>query len=458
TLVSPLSRIPNAHWSSSVSPGWILWIRKDGLENRVLLECHRKLGPIVRTSPNEISICRIEDVRTVYSGNFEKEAWLARSFDNYGVKNMFSMENMKSHAERKRMIWQAYSRTQVLASGAMKDICDTLVVKRLLPQLKQAVTDRKSCNVVDLSCSWVMDFITAYLFSIENGSNLLVQSSLRGDFFENYRIRSFYAFWPAQFPNLVRYLNKASFGLTYRVAKSANDRIEAWCMNMCNASEASYRRSFCSRKQPGNVYSHLRVQLEQATQKLDANEPSATSAVPSSLHTAIASEMLDHCAAPQETAGTVLSFCMHQLSLKPSIQKSLRKELCSALPELNRDSLDPKDLETLDYLQAVILETLRLHNHTPGPPRITPDNGCTLAGFSIPSGTRVSALAYVLHRNETIFTDAELFRPERWTDVDELEKVRMQRHIWAFGSGDRQCIALHFATTGMASSWWFIVE
>lgn len=84
TLISPLSRIPNAHWSSSVNPGWILWIRKNGLENRILLECHRKLGPIVRTSPNEISIHRIEDVRTVYSGNFEKETWLARSFDNYG--------------------------------------------------------------------------------------------------------------------------------------------------------------------------------------------------------------------------------------------------------------------------------------------------------------------------------------------------------------------------------------
>lgn len=213
TLISPLSRIPEAHWSSSVNPGWIMWIRKNGLENRVLLECHRKLGPIVRTSHNEISICRIEDVRTVYGGNFEKETWLARSFDNYGcvlylvvsdmklltfgpnsVKNMFSMEDMGSHGERKRMMWQAYSRTQVLASEAMKDICYTLAVKRLLPQLKQAVTDRKSCNVVDLNCSWVVDFITGYLFSIENGSNLLIQPSSREDFFENYRIRRSYAF------------------------------------------------------------------------------------------------------------------------------------------------------------------------------------------------------------------------------------------------------------------------
>lgn len=246
--------------------------------------------------------------------------------------------------------------------------------------------------------------------------------------------------------------------MAYRVAESANDRIEAWCMNMCNASEASYRRSFWSRKQPENVYSHLRVQLEQAPQKLNADEESVTGSVPSSLHTAIASEMLDHCAAPQETAGTVLSFCMHQLSLEPSIQESLRKELCSALPELNTYSLGPRDLETLDYLHAVILETLRLHNHTPGPPRIAPDSGCTLAGFSSPSGTRVSALAYVLHRNETVFAEAELFRPERWTDVSESEKVRMRQHIWAFGSGDRQCIALHFATIGMPSFWWFTVE
>ncbi|KAL9610032.1 MAG: hypothetical protein Q9167_005246 [Letrouitia subvulpina] len=371
---------------------------------------------------------------------------------------MFSMADVKSHAERKRMIWQAYSRTQVLASEAIKNICDTLVIKRLLPQLKQAATDHKLCNVVDLSCSWVMDFITGYLFSIENGSNLLVQSPSREDFFENYRIRSLYAFWPAQFPNLVGFLNKASFGLACRIADSANNRIEAWCMNMSNASDASYRRSLGSRKQPANVYSHLHAHLEQAPQRLDADEQSATSAVPSSLHTAISSEMLDHCAAPQETAGTVLSFCMHQLSLKPSIQTSLRKELCSALPESNIHPPDPRVLETLDYLQAVILETLRLHDHTPGPPRITPENGCTLAGFSIPPGTRVSALAYVLHRNEAVFADAKLFRPERWTDVNEPEKVRMQRHFWAFGSGDRQCIALHFAMIRMTIFWHIIVE
>ena len=81
--ISSLSKVPNAHWSLAVSPFWILQVRRKGIENHVLLDRHRRLGSIVRVAPDEVSISSTDDVRTVYSGDFEKEAWLARSFDNY---------------------------------------------------------------------------------------------------------------------------------------------------------------------------------------------------------------------------------------------------------------------------------------------------------------------------------------------------------------------------------------
>ena len=56
-----------------------------------MLDCHRRKGAILRTAPDEIGICRLEDVRTVYSGNFEKEAWLARSMDNYRSESALSL-------------------------------------------------------------------------------------------------------------------------------------------------------------------------------------------------------------------------------------------------------------------------------------------------------------------------------------------------------------------------------
>lgn len=84
TFLSPLARIPNAHWSSSISPLWILWTRFRVHENREVHGAHLEKGPVIRLGPNEISINNVDGgIRTVYSGGFEKGEWYS-IFDNYG--------------------------------------------------------------------------------------------------------------------------------------------------------------------------------------------------------------------------------------------------------------------------------------------------------------------------------------------------------------------------------------
>lgn len=83
SLVSPLSKIPNAHWSSPFSALWILWTRYKIQENRTLHAAHLKHGPVIRLAPNEISIDDVAGLRTVYAGGFEKGQWYS-IFDNYG--------------------------------------------------------------------------------------------------------------------------------------------------------------------------------------------------------------------------------------------------------------------------------------------------------------------------------------------------------------------------------------
>ena len=82
-FISPLAKIPSAHWSSPISPAWILWIRYTHRENRTLLAAHRRLGPVVRVGPNDLSVNDAEGLRTVYQGGFEKHRWYD-VFDNYG--------------------------------------------------------------------------------------------------------------------------------------------------------------------------------------------------------------------------------------------------------------------------------------------------------------------------------------------------------------------------------------
>lgn len=81
--VSPLSKIPNAHWSAPFSPLWILWTRLKCRENRTLHAAHLKHGSVIRIAPNELSVNDLAGLRTVYAGGFEKGQWYS-IFDNYG--------------------------------------------------------------------------------------------------------------------------------------------------------------------------------------------------------------------------------------------------------------------------------------------------------------------------------------------------------------------------------------
>ena len=81
---SPLAKIPNAHFTSSISSAWILWTRLRCRENRDVFAAHQRHGPVVRLGPNELSVnCVDGGIKTVYGGGFEKGEWYS-FFRNYG--------------------------------------------------------------------------------------------------------------------------------------------------------------------------------------------------------------------------------------------------------------------------------------------------------------------------------------------------------------------------------------
>ena len=84
-FLSPLSKIPNAHFTSSFSPLWILLKRYQEQENRAIHSAHLKHGDVVRLGSNEVSVSCVDDgIRTIYSGGFEKWSWYPNQFCNYG--------------------------------------------------------------------------------------------------------------------------------------------------------------------------------------------------------------------------------------------------------------------------------------------------------------------------------------------------------------------------------------
>lgn len=79
-LLSPLAKIPNAHWTSPFLPWWILWKRYQQVELAAAYEAHQRFGLIVRLGPEDLSVSCYEDgIRTIYGGGFDKPTY----FDFY---------------------------------------------------------------------------------------------------------------------------------------------------------------------------------------------------------------------------------------------------------------------------------------------------------------------------------------------------------------------------------------
>jgi unspecific monooxygenase len=82
-FLSPLAAIPNAHFTSAFSNGWITWQRFRGQPNKAIHDAHTRLGPVLRLGLTEISVNSVEGLNVVYSGNFEKDKFYI-PFANYG--------------------------------------------------------------------------------------------------------------------------------------------------------------------------------------------------------------------------------------------------------------------------------------------------------------------------------------------------------------------------------------
>ena len=134
----------------------------------------------------------------------------------------------------------------------------------------------------------------------------------------------------------------------------------------------------------------------------------------------------------------------HILSNEP-ILKALTDELAAAIP----DPAHPPplvDLEQLEYLTAITLETLRIsYGVSHRLQRISPDQSLRFQDWIIPAGTPVSMTSIHMHMNTDIFPEPHLFKPERWLPL-ETEGRRLQRYLVAFGKGSRSCLGLNLGS------------
>lgn len=145
--------------------------------------------------------------------------------------------------------------------------------------------------------------------------------------------------------------------------------------------------------------------------------------------------------AGSDTTASAIRATMFALLTSPSAYRSLQAEIDSAT--LSKPVVRDEEARQLPYLQAVILEGLRVHPPPGGLlPKETPPEGDTVNGTYIPGGVSIGTNIWAIMRNATIFgDDVECFRPERWLGIDEVKYAEMYRIVdLAFGSGRFKCL------------------
>lgn len=100
----------------------------------------------------------------------------------------------------------------------------------------------------------------------------------------------------------------------------------------------------------------------------------------------------------------------------------------------------------MEYLRAVIKETMRLH---PPGPLLVPRESMQHAKvhfYDVPPGTRIIVNAWAVGRDPTVWDNADEFRPERFVD-SEVDFRGRHSQLIPFGAGRRMCPGIGFTTS-----------
>ncbi|CAM0880505.1 unnamed protein product [Alopecurus aequalis] len=162
---------------------------------------------------------------------------------------------------------------------------------------------------------------------------------------------------------------------------------------------------------------------------------------------AIKAIVLDMFAAATDTTYTTLVWAMAELINHPAEMCKLQDEIRATVVDNGATHVNEDHLDKLQYLRAVLKETLRLHAPLPLLlPRETLQD-TELLGYRVPARTRVVINAWAIGRDTETWERAEEFVPERFVDGSvEYGVCHDDFRSVPFGAGRRGCPGIGFAS------------
>lgn len=153
-LFHPLARIPGP-WLASVSRLWIVLHTKYGDMEHKQRALHKKYGPLIRIAPDECACSDPQAIKLLYRTQRPLTktdfypVWGNKKFSKY--PDLFSVTDERLHADRRRIVNNVYTLSNVLQLEEYIDTCSKLFSKRL-----GEFSDQRS--IVDLG-AWLQWYV-----------------------------------------------------------------------------------------------------------------------------------------------------------------------------------------------------------------------------------------------------------------------------------------------------------
>ncbi|RMD44762.1 hypothetical protein DV735_g306, partial [Chaetothyriales sp. CBS 134920] len=371
-----LARLSNFYVTSLSVKNFHLFEEVQGL--------HAKYGDIVRIGPSELSIANPQAYHVIHSNQSPcgKGPWYNVL---HPVRSLHMVRNHKEHAVR-RKTWD-----RGLGSKALRDYEPRVeeYTQQLLALLKKR--DDGPVDAAQIFNFYSFDVMGDMAFG--KGFNMLKDGVV------HYYMESVHANMLAvgAFSHLVWI-----FPLFKSIPGLNNDHVkfQAWL-----AEQVAERRA--KQDKVSDLFSWILADYE----ALDKPTMQHTYDLYGDAHLIVV--------AGSDTTAAGLTCLFFELAQHPDVLTKLHEELDQYFAENEKPT--STTLAKLDYLNACINESLRLHPPVPsGLQRLTPPEGLQLEGTYIPGDTIVQVPTYTLHRDERAFAQPNEFIPERWTTKPEL--------------------------------------
>jgi cytochrome P450 len=151
--------------------------------------------------------------------------------------------------------------------------------------------------------------------------------------------------------------------------------------------------------------------------------------------------LLTFIGAGHETTALALTWSLYLLGADPGTAARVRAEIADVAGDA---TLTDDHVQRLTFTRQVVLEAMRLYPSLPLLSRMCAED-VEAGGVKVRKGTFVFIPIYAIHRHRLLWTDPDVFDPDRFSPERSVGRHRFA--YLPFGAGPRVCIGQAFAQT-----------